>query len=247
MRRNLRIEPMFGPWTTVDERHQAREDIDPRRQTAFQAGPYPPGPPTVETYVEGDSTGLTDTTPITHTGVDRNPGMTPADFARVHTGGHGAELANTRTFARFRKFGDRIVLYEQQDHGHPPSARDPGGRLDLIRGLNAFPANNPPKEMYNGEGWRRAWWYTRRDEHNLALPTRHHRWRIVPRWVAATPLDRQSEDGLNTGLVFPSGLSKSIKRKFDRPRMRRQPGYVGESAVTDGTEQPVAVPVGDFI
>jgi hypothetical protein len=238
---------MFGPWTTVNSRHGTNEDIDPRRKSAFSAPQYLPPPPVVENYAEGDSTPLVDTTPITHTGTPRNPGMDLPEFGAVHTGGHGAEIPQTKTYGRLRKHGDRIVLFEQQDHGHPTMARDPGNRKDLIRGLNAFPANNPPQEMYQGEGWRRAWWYTRRDEHDLSLPTRHHRWRIVPRWVAAAPVDRAAhEDGVQTGLMF-SGLSKTIKNNFDRPRMRRQPGYVGENVMTDGTEDPGQVPVGDFL
>jgi hypothetical protein len=250
MRRELvEREPMFGPWTVVSKRHDAPEEMDPRRAVAFQAPQYPGAPPVVETYVEPDTSPLIDQTPKTHTGTRRNPGMTAADRWAVHSASFGAEIPHTKVPGRFRKWTDRIVLYMQQDHTHPPAARDPGGRADLVRGLNAFPVNNPPKEMYDGEGWRRAWWQSRRDEHDLSIPTRHHRWRIVPRWVAAEPVDRaeQTDGGsIYTGLSFP-GLSKSIKNKYRKPMMRRQPGYVGENVMSDGTEEPVTVSVGDFI
>jgi len=247
MRRNAEmLEPMYGPWTVVDKRHAEREDIDPRRKEAFEGVPQQPGPDSIDTYASGDSTQVTDRTPISHAGIPRNPNMTLEELGAVHSMDHGATWANTRTYPRLMKWGDDIRLFLQQDHGPPPAAVDPGTRTDLIRGLNAFPANNPGQEMYGGEGWRRATWQSRRDEHRLAKPTRHHRWRIVQRWVAAAPVNRaQSDTGVYTGLHW-DGLSRSIKNKFDMPRMRRQPGFIDENVITDGTEQAMAANVGDF-
>lgn len=240
------VEPMFGPWTVVDPRHGDQEDIDPRRKSAFEGVPQPPGPDSEPTYVAGDNTPLIDQTPISRSGVPRNPNMTPAELWAVHSLNQGATYANTKTFPRLMKWGDDIRLFLQEDHGPPSAAADPGNRTDLIRGLNAFPANNPAKEMYGGEGWRRAVWQSRRDQHRLSKPTRHHRWRIVQRWVAAAPVNRAASDGsIYNGLQW-DGLSRSIRNKFDMPRMRRQPGFIDENVITDGTEQATAANVGDF-
>ncbi len=127
-------------------------------------------------------------------------------------------------------------------------ALDGSGRLSLVRGLNSYPENNPAKGMFGagsaehtGEGWRRGVALFRRQDHDLAQPTRHHRFRITWRRVAES--DTNTPGTQTVYGTMHSSLARAIPRNFQRPRLRRPPGEIDEGVVTDGTEAPAA-PIG---
>lgn len=256
MRANAAIAAMHGPSPTVNPRHSTDERVEGvRAETIADAsGPIVPAGTDQDAATAGyiaatpAAPGRVDQTPTkAHDTVDASPS--------APMGQHAAKLgAHLRlvTLPRQLVWGDAYPEVAQKDHDSPPHTREGSGRLWAIRGLNSFPENNPPRGMFStgstehtGEGWRRGVQLWRRGEHNLALPQRRYRSRVIFNHGAKVESDIPPV-GTVYGSPFAS-LTRAIPRNFAMPRMRRSPGRIDEDIITDGYESPAGQEVGTFI
>jgi hypothetical protein len=101
------------------------------------------------------------------------------------------------------------------------------------RGLNSLSANNPPLEMYDGEGYRRGytdWWRVDR-RFNARIIQRHDAHALFDN-VAYGPTN-QPAVGTPDSSMFPL-LSKSITNIMQRPQLRRSPDRPDQLVTYEG-------------
>jgi hypothetical protein len=238
MRQAVQVNQQYSPWVVSSRRHAQEEDIDVVRGATAHAVPLQPSGGDVPDYrTPGYSDVPLDRTDTrSHSGVRRNPGLTENDRAVEHSAYAGAHIRpwSQTTGSPMRGIDDGWDVDLVEDMDEPPSARTAGGREDLIRGLNAFPENNPSQVMYHSQGWRRATWQNRTMRHPLKRIRRKHQFRVNTRIVAQTMTDRPPPDTV-PGVSW-SSLSRAIKDGWSKPRMRRSPGYIDEAIMRPGSE-----------
>lgn len=233
MQRNLAVNPQFSPWVVASNRHH-QEDAVPanRREGIIQAPQYQPTSGEIPDYAETVPSHVTGE-PRSHQGVRRNPGMTAADRTAVHSEDHGTVKRKSQADGPLRFHDDAWQIELTKDMPGTQAARSAGGRTDLVRGLNAFPENNPGKDMYNGHGWRLSLWQKRWFTHNLRPKRRNHNLQPI-QLRAAQPRTNfpGTQKSIYDGTPWGS-LDRAIKTNVSIPRMRRQPGFIDEAIVQD--------------
>lgn len=243
MRRNIAVNPQFSPWVTSSDRHRGEQDETPERikQGIIQAPQYQPTGGDIPDYTGGTPQGPSGE-PRTHQGVRRNPSMTQFDLGAVHSEDHGMVRRRFRADGPLRFHDDAWEITLTEDMPGTTAARGAGGRPDLVRGLNAFPENNPPKDMYNGHGWRLAFWQKRQFTHRLRPIQWRHNLRPIFLKAAAPRVNIPSTGrSIYDGLAYGT-LDKSRRQNLTIPRMRREPGFIDTAVIQDrweGQQAPV--------
>lgn len=234
---SVALAPMYSSWTVASSRHSDDEPVDVRQANTIEAPPLQPTGPGAELAPPSglEGRGRIDNTPQAHAGVPMHPGMTLDESYRVHSERLGADVRETVDLPRVLFWNESYPVTLTRDMDAPPAARGAADRPDLTRGLNAFAANNPGKEMYGGEGWRRAIWQRPATVHRLRLPERRHRFRVITQWAAKTDADTPGERGTVYAVPW-SSLARFVPRDFSRPRMRRTPPQIDEAVKSDGLE-----------
>jgi len=242
MRRNVAVNPQFSPWVVASNRHREEDAVPAQRRAGIiQAPPYQPTSGEIPNYSEGQPSHASGE-PRSHQGVRRNPSMTAADRARVHSEDHGMVKRKSQAKGPLRFHDDAWHIELTKDMPGTQAGRGAGGRTDLVRGLNSFPENNPGKEMYNGHGFRLALWQKRWFTHNLRPKTRKHNLQPIQLRAAQDRTNFPStQKSIYDGTSWGS-LDRAIKQNLSTPRMRRQPGFIDEAVVQDrwvGTQASV--------
>jgi len=235
MRRNLAVNPQWAPWVVSSNRHRNEDEVPAQIREGFiQAPPYQPTGGQVPDYTgHTDPGNIPAHEPRSHQGVRRNPSMTAADRAAVRSQNFGMATRLNQADGPFRFWDDKWEIPLTQDEPGTQAARGAGGRPDLVRGLNAFPENNPPKRMYNGHGWRLSWWQKTWFSHNLKPQRRRHGLQVISLKAAAPrPSVGGTRKSIYDGTSWPS-LARSRTRNLSTPRMRRQPGFIDEAVMED--------------
>lgn len=235
MRRNLAVSEQFNPWVTSSNRHHGATDDetpDKIRQGFIQAPQYQPTGGDIPDYT-GGTPQVPSGEPRTHQGVRRNPSMNQQDLRAVHSADHGMAQRRMRATGPLRFIDDAWRIALTQDMPGTTAARGAGGREDLVRGLNSFPENNPPKDMYSGHGWRLSYWQKTNFTHRLVPTQWKHNLRPIFLKAAAPrpnipPTGRSIWDGLSYG-----SLDKARRQNLTIPRMRRQPGFIDTAVIQD--------------
>lgn len=242
------LAPMFSSWTVVSSRHNADEPTDPRRVDTMtqDTSQDPTLGGTTDVLGPVRSGEPIDRTPVAHSGVPMHPGMSSAELGAVHAEDLGAADAQTTTLPRLRFTGEGFPVRWQRDMPGTAAARGAGGRTDLVRGLNAYPENNPGRPMYDGHGWRRGEWRRQWVEHDLSLPPRVHRFRLIRQHAAVTDQDTPGEPG-SVYTVPWSSLARFMPRTFQRPRQRRSPAPIDETVVMDSDASGIDAQVGGWV
>jgi hypothetical protein len=240
MNRNAAVNPMYGPYTVSSDRHRDEEDApEPRRDGIIKAPQYQPTAGQIPDYTAVHTSSVP-AEPRSHQGVRRNPSMGIRELHAVHSQDYG--MANRRSRAsgptRFAEDAWKIPL--TQDMPGTPAARGAGGRPDLVRDLNAFPENNPPKDMYNGHGWRRSWWQKTWFTHDYRGARLRPRFRVhAIKAAAPRPNIPSTQKSIYDGTSWGT-LDRSRRKLNATPRMRRQPGFIDEALVQDRWDRPQA-------
>lgn len=240
MARNAAVNPMYGPYTVSSDRHRNEEDAPQRVQDGIINAPqYQPTAGQIPDYTAVHTQNVPKE-PRSHQGVRRHPGMTIPELHAVHSQDYGMVGRKSRATGPLRFIDDAWVISLTQDMPGTPAASGAGGRADLVRGLNAFPENNPPKDMYGGHGWRRSWWQKRHFTHNYRGARLRPRFRVHAVTAAAPrpnipSTQRSIYDGTSWGT-----LDRSRTQNLSKPRMRRTPGFIDEGVVQDRWSRPQA-------
>lgn len=244
MARNAEVNPMYGPYTVASRRHAEDEGAPaPVQGGMINAPSYQGTDGQVPTFTATDPGVPLASEPKSHLGVRRSPGMNENERGAVHSQDFGMVDRKDAAKGPLRFHDDAWHITLTEDMDAPPAARGAEDRPDLVRGLNAFGQNNPPKPMFGGHGWRHALsqktWFT----HNLRAP------RLRPRFRATWPegaaprtnvpgTQRSIYDGTSYGT-----LDRSRRNNYSRPTLRRIPGPIDETIVRDrwtGGQAPVA-------
>jgi hypothetical protein len=233
MRRNVGVNPQFSPWVVASNRHHNEDAVPDRiRQGIIDAPQYYPTDGDIPDYT-GGTPQVPSGEPRTHQGVRRHPGMTQQELRGVHSENHGMVDRKSKADGPTRFVDDAWQIHLTQDMDGTQAARGAGGRPDLVRGLNAFPENNPPKDMYNGHGWRRAQWQKRWFTHNLVPRQRKHGLRpIFLRTTAPRTNIPPNQGSIYNGISYGT-LDKARRQNLTIPRMRRQPPFIDTSVIQD--------------
>lgn len=244
--------PLSGAWlrstTYLQPMYQRVPPPDPRHAEPGQENPYPPiweAP----TYAPGGDQlrlyerpmagqpGEADRTPVDpeqNRGAWRQ-GLDEAQLAVFHERDLGAVERGTTINPRLVGSDDYDTVVYTQFPGPLP-----GTDLWARRGINAYPENNPVKAMYAPGLWREARDTRQFVDHNLAQPMRVHRFHAVGPNVANVATNRPPPpDHGPYNPPFPS-LARSIRERFAKPRMRREPGTLTEAVQLDDTTPPAA-------
>lgn len=259
---DARLNPMYQrpPYgvgdnaTYIDPRHSEPGQTDDR--PIYLADPYQPAATDgwhASDYVLSDVEPLVDQTPVDHQDgrPARRANLSNAELGALHSVDRGAPARFTEdpgtTKTQNAHLGDSWNTYYVEGLKAPPVTEGPGD-VQLRRGLNAYPENNPPREMYGGEGWRRGVRIWHRDEHNLAQPLRRHRWRVIYPNVAATAsnIPGATEPG-PYGPAPWSSLARAIRRQNAKPQTRRTPAPLSEAMVTDGLDTAEGEPISSWV
>ncbi len=155
------------------------------------------------------------------------------DSYRIHSENLGATVQEDYGIPSLQFQGERYESIRTEGvgsafaEGIPPLAG--GGQ----RGMNALEANNPPLEMYDGEGYRRGytdWW--RADRKFNARIIQRHDMRPVFDNVAYGPTDQH---GIGTPDASPFNLfGKSITNMIQTPQLRRSPDLPDSTVTYEG-------------
>lgn len=171
-----------------------------------------PGGHEYGTVARGGSLLSDGTNRAAHAARSRDAGA--ADAARTVT---VAERASTDTYA--------TVRFEEQ----PALA---GSRAALVRGRNAYPENNPDGPPPQGNIVQR--WINRR------MGRRPYRQDLAPLHAYRATLAKRQDVPKDASQYTPpwASLQVSRRRRVETPMVRRTPRQYGESAITDGIEEP---------
>lgn len=175
------------------------------------------------------------------------PGEADADMIRLsapqHSIDYGGPALRNRGFRGMFKY-DEIYSRPIWD-GYGSSASDVTEEA-LRRGINAEPQNNPPLEMYDGEGWRRGNYQFDDGARNRKMGVRiiqSHDARWFMENLAYAPTDQPAPHPANPTTSPFSSLGRAIKRVQQQPMLRRMPESPSETVMTDGTEEENTVSV----
>jgi hypothetical protein len=155
------------------------------------------------------------------------------DSYRIHSENLGATVQQDYGVPSLEFLGERYssIRTEGLSSAHaeaiPPLAG--GGQ----RGLNSLAVNNPPLEMYDGEGYRRGytdWWRVSR-KFNARIIQRHDL-RPVFDNTAYGPTE-QAAIGTPDSSPF-SLLAKSITNTIQKPQLRRSPDLPDSTVTYEG-------------
>ena len=216
---------------------------------ATDPAPYIADPDGVGDWVVQTDGMIMDYTPVDHdngyAGGNYRDGFTgpydvnPGDLeyqrasAAAHTDDYGASRRLNYDVPPFQAHDER---YESVRFEGVPAFELPAIVGGGQRGLNGSAVNNPPLEMYGGQGFRRGWVEQSWVDRKMYDPTRTHDERMVLANTAAYERNAPAvQDAGPYNSPFDS-LARIITDVRQRPTMRRQPPPIVESITDDGSD-----------
>lgn len=165
--------------------------------------------------------------------------VNPADVeyarasAAAHGDNYGASRKATYDTPPFQAFDERYISTRFEG---VPQFELPGIVGGGQRGMNGSAVNNPPLEMYGGEGFRRGWVEQSWVDRKMYDPQRIHDERLVLPNVATTERNANAvKDAGPYNSPFDS-LARIITNVQQKPTMRRQPPPITEDITTDASD-----------
>lgn len=161
--------------------------------------------------------------------------MLAQQSAADHSDPYGGSLAANYALPVFQAADERYLSARFEGM---PGVELPALVGGGMRGLNGYAVNNPPLEMYGGQGFRRGWVEQSWVDRKMYDATREYgvRWNQPNVADVATnqpsvPVDNASAAG---PLTFDS-LARIITRQWQKPTIRREPVAPAESLIDDGS------------
>ncbi len=217
----------------VGAEHEQRGQLGDPQQEAWTAEqtPLPPG---LDAYVDHEA----DDGQVMTAGLM----IDQTDYSEAghsHRGTHDEDLgaARAQNHAEMDIRGPGETYGYQSVSSFRPENMQPTEEA-LRRGINSHPQNNPPLEMYGGEGFRIGTWEFAergrlRDYLSRVLRSDHGIRPLRPNTVYAPPASADDR-----AVPLWASLARSILQTEKRPMVRRSPPPIGEVLAEDGGPSP---------
>jgi hypothetical protein len=218
---------------TVDSEHQVRGQLHDPQTDAWTAErvSLPPG---LDAYTDREADEAQVTTPGLV--IDRSD---YSEAGHQHRGTHDEDLgaARAQNWAEKGIRGPNETYRQQSVTSFRPENMQPTDE-NLRRGVNSHPMNNPPLEMYDGEGFRIGTWdfaeRGRLRQYLSRVLRSDHGIRPVSPNTTYVPPERADV----REVPLWSSLARSILQTEKRPMLRRAPPSIGETLIEDGGPSP---------